>query len=268
MCKRKVYHNTLTCFHKGDCMVKRTTVMPDGLDASKQLVSIVVPVHNKMKAKICAEHVKKQTYPNIELILVDLEGFPAEKRNYGYLKSKGDYVLFLDEDEYLSPTAISACVFKFKKGFDIVGIPAIKSKPQGYMAKCISLTRLGDAKLLFFRRDVLQKVGLFHTKYILCDDLDMLFRVFSRGYKLGFIDMEDGYLIHDETNRLGSLLRKTLFARKAYKNLQIRYGEGLDLITRKPTERKRIFEILLKQPALAPGVLLVLFICFVARRLP
>jgi glycosyltransferase involved in cell wall biosynthesis len=238
------------------------------MSAQKGLVSIIVPVHNKKKTKICVDHVKKQTYPNIELILVDFKGFPAEKRNYGYLKSKGEFVLFLDEDEYLSPNAISASVKKFTEGFDVVGIPAIKSEPRNYMAKCISMTRLGGANILFFRREVLQKIGLFHDEYALSDDLDLLIRVFSKGYRLGMIEQSDGYLIHDESNELGSVLRKTLFVRNPYKKLQNTYGQTIDTLTRKPTERKRIFKILLEQPDLIPGVLLVMSVCFVARRVP
>ena len=232
------------------------------------LVSIVVPVHNKAKAKICAEHVKKQTYQNIELILVDFKGFPAEKRNYGYLKSKGEYVLFLDEDNYLSPTAISASVSKFNEGYDVVGIPAIKSIPRTYMAKCISITRLGEGNLLFFRRSVLQDVSLFNSEYALSDDLDLLIRVFSKGYRLGMVDPKEGYLIHDETNLMSSVIRKTLFARKPYKNLQEKYGQVLDKLTRKPTERKRILKILIHQPNLIPGVSFIMFVCFLARRIP
>jgi cellulose synthase/poly-beta-1,6-N-acetylglucosamine synthase-like glycosyltransferase len=232
------------------------------------LVSIVVPVHNKEKARICGEHVRKQTYPNIELILVDFKGFPAEKRNYGYLKSKGEYVLFLDEDSYLSPSAISACVNKFKQEFDVVGIPAVKAEPKGYLAKCISVTRLGGAELKFFRRSVLQDVGLFHPEYALSDDLDLFVRVFRKGYRLGMVDREEGYMVHDETNQLGSVLRKILFARKPYKNLQEEYGQTLDALTRKPTERKRILKILSEEPILVPGVSFVMLVSFLARRIP
>lgn len=232
------------------------------------LVSIVVPVHNKEKARICAEHVRKQTYPNIELILVDFKGFPAEKRNYGYLKSKGEYVLFLDEDSYLNPSVISACVNKFMQGFDVVGIPAVKAEPEGYLAKCISVTRLGGAELKFFRRSVLADVGLFRPEYALSDDLDLFVRVFRKGYRLGMVDFKDGYMIHDETNQLGSVLRKILFARKPYKNLQEEYGQTLDALTQKPAERKRILEILSEEPILVPGVSLVMFVSFLARRIP
>jgi len=232
------------------------------------LVSIVVPVHNKAKAKMCAEHVAKQTYPNVELILVDFKGFPAEKRNHGYLESKGEYVLFLDEDEYLSPSAIFASVKKFNEGFDVVGIPAFKSVPKTYLSKCISVTRLGGGNLLFFRRSVLQKVGLFRPEYALSDDLDILIRVFSQGYRLGMVDSKDGYLIHDETNQLSSVLRKTLFVRKPYSNLQAKYGQTLDTLTQKPGERRRILKLVVEQPVLIPGVLFVLFVLFLARRVP
>lgn len=232
------------------------------------LVSIVVPVHNKKKAKICAEHVRRQTYPSIELILVDFKGFPAEKRNYGYKKSKGEYVLFLDEDSYMSPSTISASVGKFKQGFDVVGIPSVKAESKGYLAKCVSVTRLGGAELKFFRRSVLQDVGLFRPEYALSDDLDLFVRIFRKGYRLGMVDPKEGYMIHDETNELGSVLRKILFARKPYKNLQGEYGQTLDTLTQKPTERKRIVKILLEEPVLIPGVSLVMFVLFVIRRIP
>jgi glycosyltransferase involved in cell wall biosynthesis len=232
------------------------------------LVSIVVPVHNKAKAKICSEHVAKQTYPNVELILVDFKGFPAEKRNHGYLKSKGEYVLFIDEDEYLSPGAISAGVKKFNEGFNVVGIPTFKATPKTYLSKCISITKLGGANMRFFRRTVLQKVGLFRPEYALSDDVDLLIRVFSKGYRVGMVDSKDGYMIHDETNRLSSVLRKTLFVRKPYEDLQVKYGQTLDVLTHKPTERRRILRILLEQPVLIPGVLLVMSVLFLVRRIP
>jgi hypothetical protein len=82
------------------------------------------------------------------------------------------------------------------------------------------------------------------------------------------VDPKKGYMIHDETNQLGSVLRKILFARKPYKNLQEEYGQTLDALTQKPNERKRILKILLEQPILIPGVSLIMFVSFLARRIP
>lgn len=236
--------------------------------SAQKIVSIVVPVHNKAKAKICVEHIKQQTYQNIELILVDFKGFPAEKRNYGYRKSRGVYVLFLDEDEYMTPTTVSVCVNKFDEVFDMVGIPQIKLEPKNYMGRCVSILRENIFKPLFFKREVIEHVGLFCHEYVLCDDLDMIIRALLGGYRLGVIDVKDGYIIHDEDNSLTGILRKTFLTRKSYKKLQNNYGQKLDILTRKHSQRRRIFRILIKQPILIPGTLLVMLIRFVIRRIP
>jgi len=238
------------------------------MPSENKLVSIIIPVHNRIKTEICVKHIKQQTYPNIELILVDFPGFPGEKRNYGYSKSHGSLILFLDEDEYMTPPTISACVSKFNEGFDIVGIPQIKSKQQGYFEKCISILRENVAKPLFFKRTVLEELGLFRPEYTLCDDLDILIRAQAAGYKYDIINPKEGYILHDETNSLRSILQKTLLARRAYKKLHIEYGLKLDLITRKHSQRKRIFKELKSKPTQILGVVLVMSVLFVARRIP
>jgi hypothetical protein len=48
----------------------------------------------------------------------------------------------------------------------------------------------------------------------------------------------------------------------------MKYGQTLDELTRKPTERKRILKMLLERPDLIPGVSFVMFVCFLARRMP
>jgi GT2 family glycosyltransferase len=237
------------------------------MPSSNDLVSIIIPVHSKDKAEKCVSCIKRQTYRKIELILADFEGFPAEKRNYGYGKSKGSLILFLDEDEYMSPTTISACVDKFRDGFEIVGIPQIKVEPKRYFEKCASILRENIAKPLFFKREVLEKVGTFRTEYVLCDDLDLLIRAFAAGYELGIIDMNDGCILHDE-NSLTGMLRKTFLVRKSYKKLQKKNRTKLDALTRKHSQRKRILKVLLTKPILLPGTLLIIFILFFVRRLP
>jgi GT2 family glycosyltransferase len=168
----------------------------------------------------------------------------------------------------MTPTTISACVNKFNEGFDIVGIPQIKLEPKNYVGKCASTLRENIFKPLFFKREVLRHVGVFRPEYVLCDDLDMMIRVISSGYRLGVIDVKNGHIIHDEDNKLRSILRKTLLARKPYKKLQNNHGQKLDQLTRKHSQRKRILSILLKQPVLIPGVLFIMLVRFVARRMP
>ena len=238
------------------------------MSSENELVSIIIPVHNREKAEICVRHIKQQTYQNIELILADFSGFPAEKRNYGYVRSHGSLVLFLDEDEYMTPPTISVCVNKFKEGFDIVGIPQIKIKNKRYIEKCISILKENIAKPLFFKRKVLEDIGLFNPEYILCDDADILARAFSAGYKYAIIDVKMGYILHDETNTLTGVFRKTLWSRKAYRKLRKKYSLNFDLMTRKHTQRKRVMRELIERPTLIIGTLLVMLILFIVRRMP
>ena len=94
-------------------------------------ISIIIPVYKVEKyLDKCVESVVNQTYKNLEIILVD-DGSPdncpkmcdewAEKdkrikvihkengglsdaRNFGIEKATGDYLMFLDSDDYLDVT--------------------------------------------------------------------------------------------------------------------------------------------------------------------
>lgn len=94
---------------------------------SKKIVSIIVPVHNAQKyLNDCVSSIFQQTYNNFELILIDdgssdnspsmcdsygegenvivihqLNQGVSSARNTGLLHAKGDYILFLDSDDYL-----------------------------------------------------------------------------------------------------------------------------------------------------------------------
>jgi glycosyltransferase involved in cell wall biosynthesis len=93
------------------------------------LVSVIIPYYSQA-AYIAQtiESVRRQTYPNIELIVVDdgsaenqqpalraIEGLvvhripnsgPPAARNFGFTKSSGKYLVFLDADDVLADDAI------------------------------------------------------------------------------------------------------------------------------------------------------------------
>ena len=96
------------------------------------LVSLVITTLNEEKnIENCLQSIKSQTYPNIEIIVVD--NFSTDKtqtiakpyteliftkgpersaqRNFGMIeKSQGEYVMFIDADMTLSPDLIARCV--------------------------------------------------------------------------------------------------------------------------------------------------------------
>lgn len=96
------------------------------------LVSVIVPVYNKQnQIGRCIESVKSQSYKNWELVLIDdgstddsafiiqsylsdsrisyfykENGGVSSARNMGIKKASGEWVIFLDADDYLLPNAL------------------------------------------------------------------------------------------------------------------------------------------------------------------
>jgi len=100
-----------------------------------ELVSVVVTCHGNYGQYLvrCLETVFKQSYPNMEVLVIDdnttnlpelsnkvkhykVDFNNANKtRNYGFSKSKGKYVLFLDADDWLVVNVISKFVHYMEK---------------------------------------------------------------------------------------------------------------------------------------------------------
>lgn len=101
------------------------------------LVSIIVPIYNSEKyLPKCIESIRRQTYKNIEIILVNdgstdnsskiIHGFAKEDsrikiidqrnsggiitRRNGIRKAKGDYVIIEDSDDWLNDNLVEKCV--------------------------------------------------------------------------------------------------------------------------------------------------------------
>lgn len=95
------------------------------------LVSVTIPSYNSEKMiPLCLEGVGKQTYPNIETLVIDshstdrtrdiaasykariieCSGKLLAARYLGWRESKGPYIVLLDTDQILEPTAIERAV--------------------------------------------------------------------------------------------------------------------------------------------------------------
>lgn len=110
-------------------------------------VSIIVPVYNaELYLKPCIDSILNQTYQNIELILVDdgssdnsstiyneysgdyrvniikkENGGVSSARNIGIKKATGDYIMFVDSDDYIELTMVEEYVKYMTSNQMIIG---------------------------------------------------------------------------------------------------------------------------------------------------
>ena len=123
------------------------------LEKSNPFISIVVPIYNVEKyLKKCVESILNQTYKNFELILVD-DGSPdrcgeicedlkkkdlrirvihkengglSSARNAGIDVAKGEYIGFVDSDDYIEPFMYEKLVNAVVKDNCLLSVCSVK----------------------------------------------------------------------------------------------------------------------------------------------
>ena len=180
--------------------------------------------------------IKKQTYPNIEIIVVDNfstdstvaiakeMGATVYKKgpertaqdNYGVKKAKGDYIFITGCDMVLDKDYISQCVQTCEaEGFDAI-YASVKSKTTNFWSKVKWLERecyIGDdfiESARFFKKDVFLKLGMYDSSLsIHSDDYDMQKRLNTAGYRTGRISSRETHI--DEIDSLKEVFLKSFY---------------------------------------------------------
>jgi len=133
------------------------------------LVSIIIPVYNAEKYLVrCLKSVTKQTYSNIEIILIDdgstdesahicysfacndkrfnvirkENAGPSKAREDGIKLSKGEYIAFVDADDYIEENMIERLIEIAEQGYDIVQSGYKKVTIDGELIKSVRLKPL------------------------------------------------------------------------------------------------------------------------------
>jgi len=204
------------------------------------LVSVNIPTLNSSATLgYCLKAIKKQTYKNIEIIIVDSYSSDStvevalkngakiyyakgllNQRLVGIHKSRGKYILLLDSDQILERSAIEKCVTLEKslskpKALILkeISVPLVKGRIANLQAEYVRIIHTGDWDPLlgtalprFFPAKVLKEItptsheiGYFDHAYIYQCTIE-------RGIKALFVP--DAIVYHYEMNLPLRMLRK------------------------------------------------------------
>lgn len=98
-------------------------------------VSIVIPTLDRRDClRDCLESLWHQTYEDYEIIKVTEEGPLAKLRNEGAKRSRGKYLVFIDDDVACSPGWLQGIVTAFDKGPSIGGVSGVSAITKKYRA--------------------------------------------------------------------------------------------------------------------------------------
>lgn len=173
-------------------------------------VSVIIPAYNKGELTVRAiESAMRQTHKDIEIVVVDDGGtdcledrlYPhrfttknltylwhpnrgcSASRNRGIVESSGDYLAFLDCDDYYMPDKIKAGI-----GYDFSFTDAYRNG-KVYKPKIGNLL-FGNYicnSTVMIKRECLNKVGLFDEEMFIAADWDMWLRL-EEHYKPHYIE--------------------------------------------------------------------------------
>lgn len=184
------------------------------------LVSVVIPCYKQARfLPETLESILSQSHTAVEPMVVD-DGSPddtskiasrysvvryirqenrgvSEARNAGFQASRGDYLIFLDADDRLTPVAVEAHLRCFathpEAGFVVGDIDhittdgAYRSPPRWpllqseYYRELLKLNHVANTIAVMFRRSAFQTVGGFERLFEPAEDYELLLR-FSRAF--------------------------------------------------------------------------------------
>ena len=210
----------------------------------RPMVSVILATKNaEQSIEKALKSVKKQTHKNIELIIVDNHStdktltiakkftkkvytFGPERssqRNFGARKSRGEYLMFLDADMYLSQKVIEKCVnLSTKSKIDGIYIPEIIdgknywSKVRNFERQFYNGTVIDAVRFVSIK--IFDKTGGFDENLYAGEDWDLDRRV----RKIGKTAIIDRPLYHDEN----AFSLKKYFQKKNYYSLGIKKYEN------------------------------------------
>jgi len=198
------------------------------------LVSVIVPTKNSARfLSTCLESITSQSYPLIELIVVDNGSTDATRViahrytdnvytwgpersaqvNYGVERAKGRYVYKVDSDFVLERDVVAQCVSAATAGgFDAI---VVHNSPDSRVSWIATIRKfevdmykydLTHSSARFVDREVYQAIGGFDPRITAGEDYDFQNKLNRGGYRTGFVAAEAIHL--GEPTRFWRHMRK------------------------------------------------------------
>lgn len=205
--------------------------------ANQPLVSVVIPTYNSQKnIEQCLNSIEKQTYGNVEILVVDrhstdgtvqmsrrfkakvlpLDAERSEAKNFAAAKANGSFLLFIDSDMVLSQNVVKNCVDRcLQQDVDAITIPE-KCVGQGLIGEwrkaeknSLSTSEKFVEIPRFFKKSAFLAVGGYDEQLVCGEDFDFFQRFKNRSFKT---DKIFSNILHFEGNpSLRSILSKAYY---------------------------------------------------------
>ena len=203
------------------------------------LVSVIIPTYNSEKTIAqCLESIKNQTYPNIEIIVVDggskdrtveiskemeasvyivPDSKMSDATNFGIKKAKGKYIYRVDSDVVLEPYLIEDAVRRCERdGYDGVCVFWLPDESISFWAKVRKIEKesyinhpefVGSIKYQkpvlgarFLKKDVFVTLGMMNENIPLAgEDYAFYVKLAGSPYKIGLISAKEKHLGEPKT---------------------------------------------------------------------
>lgn len=233
----------------------------------EEKISIIVPVYKvEQYLERCVNSLINQTYENIEIILVD-DGSPdqcpqmcdnyarddsrikvlhkkngglSDARNAGFQVARGEYVMYVDSDDYIEKDSCEKFMENIKENVDIVVGVCKEISPSGvtfqqhtnleenkiYEAKEYVLLSIkknewyAPAWLNLYRRKFLVEHNLYYKVGYYFEDIEMLPRIFLANPRVSYMNYPFyNYIIRENSIMTSNITeQKVTMALDNYKN--------------------------------------------------